>query len=158
MVRSMRGKWFLAMVVAAVVVGCGPGAAHYATVLDELAFPTAWELARTQVRDEGGEVNCSHVVSPGCPAVVRFYLVDARASDIYAEAKQVVTTAGYSINDEFYPACDAPPSGPACTFYALKDADQITVDVYNAGGGGDDGLGFARQDRSTVRVMAAEKY
>ncbi len=158
MLGIVRGKWLLAMVVAAVVVGCGPGAAHYATVLDELAVPTAWELARTQVRDQNGDDSCTPVVNPVCPAVVRYYLVDAVAADIYAEAKQVVTAAGYSIKQEFYPACDASPSSAACTFYAVKDKDQVTVNVYNAGGGGDDGLGFARQDRSTVRVTASEKY
>ena len=139
---------------AFVVVGCGPPPAHYAAVLDEIALPSSWELAKTEVRAPDGDVDCDPIVNAGCPAVVRYYLVDPVPLVAYAAARAAVTEAGFGLEREFdAEACDAPPSAPACAFFAARGDDRIIVNVYRSGD--DDGTGVAQPDRSTVRVTAS---
>ena len=116
-------------------------------------IPSTWELAKTEVRDPNGDVHCDPSVNAGCPAVVRYYLVDTTAIEAYRMAKQAVTDAGYGMQREFdAEACDAPPSAPACALFAAKDAVQVIVNIYDKGT--DDGTGVAQTDRVSVRITA----
>ena len=151
----VRGDPILAVAVALLVMACagGPGPSHYAAVLDELAIPSDWELAKTEVRGPDGDVRCDPLVNAGCPAVVRYYLVDAAPIEVYVIAKKTVIDAGYEIQREFdSEACDAPPNAPACALFAAKEADQIIVNIYNMGQ--DDDTGVAQANRVTVRMTA----
>lgn len=152
----VRGNPILAVALALLVMACagGPGPSHYAAVLDELAIPSDWELAKTEVRGPDGDVRCDPLVNAGCPAVVRYYLVDATPIEVFAAAKEAAMGAGFEVQEEFDPACNAPPSVPACRFIAARDADHIVVNVY--GPGKDDGTGVGQANRVTVR-MTAEK-
>ena len=145
----------MAVGVLLLVVAClgGPGPDHYAAALDKLRIPSTWELAKTEVRGPDGDAGCDPRVNAGCPAVVRYYQVDATAVEAYRMAKQAITDAGYGIQREFdAEACDAPPSAPACAFFAAGDAMQMIVNIYDKGQ--DDGTGLAQADRVGVRITA----
>ena len=145
----------MTLTVALLLWGCsgGPGAEQYAAILDGLAIPSTWELAKSEVRGPNGGVRCDPVVNAGCPAAVRYYVVTLAATEAYRTAKQVVVDAGYGIQREFdAERCDAPPSAPACGFFAAKDAVQIIANIYDKGK--DDGSGVAQTDRVSVRITA----
>lgn len=153
--HAMTGNPLMTVAAAVLVVACvgGPGPDHYAAALDRLAIPPDWDLAKTEVRAPDAEIPCDPSVNAGCPAAVRYYLVDTTAIEAYRMAKQAVTNAGYETRREFdAEACDAPPSAPACAFFAAKDAVQVIVNIYDKGT--DDGTGVAQTDRVNVRITA----
>jgi hypothetical protein len=156
--RPLPGaKQLLAVALAMLLVGCGPGADHYEAVLDELSIPAGWDLAHVTVRAPGGEIDCAAILTSYCPSVARYYLVDVGAAiDAYRKAKQLLLDAGLEIQDEFLPTCDTSTSGAACTVVAALDSDVVEVAVYSLG---DDteGLGIAQKGRSIVRVTARGK-
>jgi hypothetical protein len=76
-----------------------PDAAHYEAVIDGLAIPTDWELARTIVKAPGGLDDCAPIF-PGCPSVARYYLVPGKPVGTYPVAKQILTGAGFEIEQE----------------------------------------------------------
>ncbi len=132
---ARRPSLLLAVASVVIVTACtGPGPAHFAAILDELTIPSGWELARTQVRGPDGDQNCDPLVNAGCPGVVRYYLADGQPVDVYRSARDAVIEAGFAIDREFDPeACDAPPSAPACGFFASRDADRIRINVHAPG-------------------------
>lgn len=150
------GTRILLLASAFLVAACtGPGAAHYVAVLDELTIPSGWELAKTQVRGPDGDQHCDPLVNAGCPAVVRYYLVDGLPVDVSKAARAAVIETGFAIDREFDSgACDAPPSAPACAFFASRSDDRIVVNIYNPGH--DDGTGVGEANRSTVRITASK--
>ena len=153
---ARRPSLILAVAAVVLVGACtGPGPAHYAAVLDELTIPSGWELAKTQVRAKDGDQHCDPLVNAGCPGVIRYYLVEGLPVDVYKPARNAVIDAGFAIDREFDPeACDAPPSAPACGFFASRDGDRIEINLYNPGH--DDGIGVGASNRSMVRVTASK--
>jgi len=152
----MRGKPLLALVAVLAVACGGPDPARYVAILDELAVPGTWELVRTEVVTPETENGCSTLMG-SCPRVARYYLVDADASDAYAEAKQAVTAAGLEIDQEVSPLCnDSPPRSPACSLVAIRVSDLVQVSLWDQG---EDpaNLGVAEEGRTLIRVMAQPK-
>jgi hypothetical protein len=150
----MRGTAVLTAAVALLVVACytGPGGDRMATILDELAIPDGWELVKTEVKAPDGDVHCQ----PGagvaeCPSVSRRYLVNAAPPDVYAEARPMIEAAGFAIEHEGNPACDA-TSAPACMLLSSTDAIHVVVFIYNPGH--DFGPEDTSPDRATVIVRA----
>jgi hypothetical protein len=132
--RWARGLRYL--LLAGLLASCAsPDPTHYAMVLDGLKVPEGWELTRTVVKaPSGGDVACTPVATDDCPAVSRYYLVPAdSAVSVYSEAKGVVAAAGFILDRELFPACDAPESGPACTALAKHDKDFVDVGVFRPG-------------------------
>lgn len=146
----------LTIVIAVLVMGCGgPNAAYYESLLDDLAIPPTWELVHTTVQEPGGLNDCAPVFQ-GCPSVTRYYLVAGKPVDAYPEAKQVLATAGFSLDLDSGPECDLPPNGPACDLFGVRDSDHVRIAINNPGDD-IDSLGIARDDRSIVQVAAEEK-
>ena len=82
------------------------------------------------MRGPDGDQKCDPLVNAGCPGVIRYYLVDGLPVNVYKAARDAVIGAGFVIDREFDPeACDAPPSAPACGFFASRDSDRIRVNV-----------------------------
>jgi hypothetical protein len=48
-------------------------------------------------------------------------------------ARNMVEAAGFTVDEVRYPACDAPPSGSACTLVATKDTDRVGFSIYRPG-------------------------
>jgi hypothetical protein len=139
------------MVVA--IAGCGgPDASHYQAVLDELAVPAGWELAHEAVKAPGGSDPCASLL-PECPSVTRYYLVPGSPVDAYPGAKRMVTDAGFKIDLDTGPACDAPPGSSACALAGARDDDLIRVSIYKPGSD-IQGLATKPPDRTIVLVTA----
>ena len=155
----MRGKPLLARVavLAVACVASVPDAAHYQAVLHDLAVPPAWDLALSKVITPDTEPNCGGLFGD-CPRAFRYYLVDGETgSDAYAEAKAMVIAAGFEVEQEFRPNCDAdPPRTPACGFSASRDSDGLQVSLFNPGEDPDN-VGVADPDRMQVRLITKPK-
>jgi hypothetical protein len=153
----MRVRRLLLVLVAIVVVACGPDAAHYAAVLDELHVPAAWELARATIKAPGGEIDCTPLWGTGgCPSVARSYLVAGKPVDAYPAARQLLVNAGFHIDQESGPMCNVPPSGPACVIWGSRGGDFVLFGLFNPGDG-PSGLVIAQNDRFIVSVTAQGK-
>lgn len=146
----------VAVALAACLVACGSGAAgaqQFEAVLDELEPPETWELAHTEVLAEDAVRGCIRLANPNCPSVTRYYLVAPLPADAYQEALELTTSAGFAIEAETRPACDAPPTGPVCGFVASRDDAQVAVSILRRGVDAAN-LGIAEPDRSIVLVTA----
>jgi hypothetical protein len=153
----MRVRRFLLVLVAIVLVACGPDAAHYTAVLDGLHIPAAWQLARTTVEAPGGEIDCTSLFGTGaCPSVARIYLVAGKPVDAYPDAKQMLVSAGFTLDLDSGAKCDQPPSGPACVLFGFRGSDRVLVGINNPGEGAS-GLGIVANDRFVVSVTAQGK-
>jgi hypothetical protein len=133
---ARRSVVVVILLPAVLLLGCGrPNAAHYAALLDGLRIPAGWELTRTITKaPSGGDIDCTPFATPDCPSVARYYLVAANAAGpIYAQGRDILTAAGFTIGREFFPACDAPRSGPACSGLARRDGDNADVAVFRPG-------------------------
>lgn len=155
----MTGKRLLA-VVAVLVFGCVapvPDAAQYEAVLDELAIPADWDLALSKVIAPDTEPNCGGLFGD-CPRAFRYYLVDGETgSDAYVNAKAMVIAAGFEVEQEVRPNCDAdPPRTPACGFSASRDSNGLQVSLFNPGKDPDN-VGVAGPDRMQVRLITKPK-
>lgn len=131
----------------------GPGIDHFTTVLDRLAIPEGWELVKSEVRGPDGDVRCQP--GPGvsaCPAVTRYFLVADDPVAALAQAKTVAAEAGLGIDDEFFQACDGPPSGPACSLHTAAEDAHVRFTIYAPGT--DLGLGRDVGQSTTVLVKA----
>lgn len=146
----------LSAVMGAVILllACGgPDAAHYTAVLEEVRVPEGWTDAATVVHGPGGDVDCQPTPFSECPYVVRFYTTGTTPSDAYRAALSAVAETGFDLEREFNPECDGPSL--ACALTAIRDADRLSVNVYQPGK--DDGTGVARPEQVTVRVTAEDK-
>jgi hypothetical protein len=90
-----------------------------------------------------------------CPAVSRWYFVDAAPVEVYAQAEQAVIGAGFHI-EQGRPECDGKPSGSACYLIAVRDGPiRLAVFIHNPGYDIDPGKGETLvMDRTTVVVRA----
>ena len=138
------------LVTAVLVLAPGPSAAEYEAALDDLDVPPAWEIAKTTVKATGTLGGCTRFFDGYCPSVTRYSFADGQPSEVFATAKEMLQGAGLTIDREFNPLCDTPPSAPACSFNASSDTIEIDVNVYNPGDG--DGLVDERPDRVLVRM------
>ncbi|MHB8959285.1 MAG: hypothetical protein ACYDAN_06630 [Candidatus Limnocylindrales bacterium] len=156
-----------AAVVAAVLLslaGCrsGPGPDHYATVLDGVGVPAAWDLVHTTVRSQGGP---DKAVDPGrdtdnidcfegeCPSVTRIYLVDSGPDDVVTAARGLLAGAGFAVGGRPGLPCDAPASGPSCAVTATRGQDYVRFTVYGPGRHTNQ-LGINDPLRTVVEVIA----
>jgi hypothetical protein len=48
-------------------------------------------------------------------------------------AREMVAALGFSVDKVLYPTCDAPPSGSACTLFAARDADRVSLSIFPPG-------------------------
>src|SRR5689334_13988585 len=96
--------YFIGLVLAAmlVLVGCysGPNAAHFVSIVDELGTPAGWEIAQTVLRGPDQPKSCNPIVTNECPAAIRHFSVSTEIASAYAQAKDVVSGAGFTIGDE----------------------------------------------------------
>jgi hypothetical protein len=123
----------VASVLASILLlgGCysGPGADHYVGILDTLDIPAGWEVVATQRRGPGEDFTCDPLMTSSCPGADRWYALSGDVTAALQAARQVVEAAGFTVDDVLYPACDAPPSAPACTHFASRDADRISMSI-----------------------------
>ncbi len=151
----MRRTPILVIVVAMVVAGCfaGPGADHYAAVLDKLGIPADWELVRAAAREPGGEFECDTFINPDCPSVIRYYLAPGMAVEAFPTVKRILIDAGFTVDQEVIPACDARPSSPACFMTGSSAGDRVYVSLFNPGYDVE-GLGLDQAGRSLILASA----
>lgn len=144
----------LAIALTVALTGCAVAdVARYQAVLDDFAVPDGWELVLTKVVTPDTRPSCGGL--PGnCPRAFRYYLASGAGADIYAAAKARVTSAGFELDLEIRPTCDAdPPRTPACGITASRDSDLLQVNIYNAGEDPDN-VGVTADDRMQVRLIA----
>ena len=122
-----------AMAILAMACYGGPGVDHYVGVLDTLDVPADWELVDTQRRGPGEDFSCDPVLTSTCPGADRWYALNGDVTAALQSARQVVEAAGFTADEVRYPACDAPPSGPACTLVASRDVDRVSFSIYAPG-------------------------
>ena len=113
------------------MAGCytGPDADHFVAIVEELDVPADWQLAKSVVRGPDEDDPCDPFFTITCPGAVRSFLVDGDPADAYAQAKEVVTAAGFVITEEFREDC----SGASCSFFSSRAGDQLSVWVYHSG-------------------------
>jgi len=150
----VRGIFGLVLASALALAGCytGPGPEHFVAIVDELDVPAGWEWAKSEVRGPDEDDPCDPYFSITCPSAIRSFLVNSDTADAYAQAKDVVSAAGFAITEELLPDCTGAPSGSACSFFASRDGDQLTVSVYHSGA--DAGLGDGVPGVAAVWITA----
>jgi hypothetical protein len=117
-------------------MGCsGPEPSHYSAILDGLNVPDTWELVQTVVKaPSGGDIACTPAATDDCPSVSRYYVVRTdSAVAVFAQGEDLLKAAGFQIDREFFPACDAPRSGPACSATSKRDSDFTDIGVFRPG-------------------------
>jgi hypothetical protein len=113
--------------------GCytGPGADHFEAILDELSIPEDWSLAKTVTMGPGEQVTCEPFVSDACPTAIRTYLTAGHTEAAHAQAIDVITGAGFDIEDRAARDCSGGSSTvPACSLFAHRGDDYLTVVIY----------------------------
>ena len=130
----MRGIPILAAAVAVLVVACytGPGADHFVAIVDELVVPDGWQAVETVVRGPDQAERCNPGLSNECPAAIRTYLTQGDVDAAYAQAKDLITGAGFSITDEATSGCRRSSNSPACSYFADRGKDQLLVQVFSS--------------------------
>lgn len=131
----MRGIVGLVLASALAFSGCygGPGVDHYVGVLDSLAIPADWELVATERRGPGEEFQCEPLFTSTCPGAGRWYALSGDVTAALKASREMVEASGFTVDKVLYPACDAPPSGSACTLYASRDAERIGLSIFAPG-------------------------
>jgi hypothetical protein len=121
--------------MAMVVLACytGPDVDHYVGVVDTFDVPADWQLVATQRRGPGEDFSCDPLLTSSCPGADRWYALSGDVTAALQAARQVVEAAGFTVDEVLYPACDAPPSGSACTLRASRDADRVSFSIYPPG-------------------------
>jgi len=129
-VATVRRAAIAAALIATVVLGCAVDASNYTAILDDLAFPDDWAIARTIVRAPGAELDCTPTFMSGpCPSVTRYYHTDQTQVAAYDAAVAVVSDAGFEIARE--PSCDG--TSGLCAFVVTKGDVRLSVNVYPPG-------------------------
>jgi hypothetical protein len=128
---AVRGVVSLVLASAVVLAGCytGPGVDHYVGILDTLDIPADWELVATERRGPGEDFACEPLWTSTCPGAARWYALNGDLTDALEAGREMVEVSGFRVDDVDYPACDAPPSGSACTLYASRDADRVSLSI-----------------------------
>ena len=71
--------------------------------------------------------------SSECPAAIRTFLAKADMEAAYAQAKDAITQAGFSITDEYAKGCPSGSSNsPSCSFFADRGDEQALVQVFSS--------------------------
>ena len=139
---------------AVLILAPGPSAAQMEAVANDLDVPADWQLAHTTIRAPGTLGGCIRLMDQRCPSVTRYYFAGGPAIDVYGDAKAMLAAAGFEVGQEYGPACDLPPSGEACGFYATAERAIIDISVHNPGSGtGGDGVVTPDPARATVRLV-----
>ncbi|MBA2717766.1 MAG: hypothetical protein H0U52_00795 [Chloroflexi bacterium] len=140
----MRAAFGFVFAILVVFGGCysGPDASDFVAILDELQVPAGWKAAMDQVRGPDQQDRCDPVITKTmCPGASRSFLISANPSEAYAQARSVVDTAGFTVTEEFGPACDR-TDGPACQLFATRDDVRVRISVFrSAAEAGLDGVG-----------------
>jgi hypothetical protein len=148
---------FAALVLPAILImGCGgPEPSHYSAILDGLNVPNTWEVVQTVVKaPTGGDIACTPAATDDCPSVSRYYVVATdSAVAVFAQGEDLLKAAGFKIDREFFPACDAPRSGPACSASSKRGSDFADIGIFRPG---DDAASVvaAREGAAIVVVTA----
>jgi hypothetical protein len=121
--------------MAMVVMACytGPDVDHYVGLVDTFDVPADWELVATQRRGPGEDFSCDPLLTSSCPGADRWYALDGDVMGALQAARHVVEAADFTVDEVLYPACDGPPSAPACTLFASRDADRVGFSIYQPG-------------------------
>lgn len=129
----MKAVVGLVLASTLLLAGCytGPDASHFLAVVDELDVPAGWQAAETVVRGPDQEERCDPFLSNECPAAIRSFVVAGDIDEAFAQAKDVVTAAGFSITDEST-RCSGSSNSPACSFFANRGDDLIVVAVFSS--------------------------
>lgn len=132
---AVRGVVGLVLASAVVLAGCymGPGVDHYAGILDTLDIPADWEFVATERRGPGEEFQCEPLWNGTCPGAARWYALSGDVTAALQAAREMVEGSGFSVDEVLRPACDGPPSGSACTLFASRDADRISLSIFPPG-------------------------
>ena len=139
---------------AVLILAPGPSAGEYEAVADDLDLPPDWELAGTTIKAPGALDGCIRLMDQTCPSVTRFYYAGGQAIDVYRKAKDMLVAAGFQVEQEYGPACDLPPSGEACGFFATSARAIIDIGVHKPGSGtGGDGVVTPDPNRAMVRLI-----
>jgi len=147
----------LLVISAALILGCtATTATRYEGLLDELSIPASWELVHAEIVPPDGSGGCLQIAT-NCPSVSRYYLVDDQPIETYRQATRVLQTAGFVIEQEFDPECDAPPSNPACALRAVVEREFVRLSVYHVGQDSGEGLDLAEDGRTLLRITASAK-
>ena len=128
----MKGIVGLALASTLLLVGCytGPAADHFEAILDELSIPEGWSLAKAVTRGPGGE-ECDPFFSNECPAAIRTYLTNGDTDAAFTQAKDVITGAGFAIEDGATAECSGGSSTvPSCALFADRGDDHLYAVVY----------------------------
>lgn len=150
----MRAAFGLLVAAVVVFTGCysGPDASYFVAILDELEVPEGWQAAKDQVRGPDQQDRCDPVITKTmCPGASRSFVISANPSEAYAQAKSVVDAAGFTVTEEFGPACDR-TEGPACQFFATRDDVRIRTSVFRSPA--EAGLNIVGHGGSAVVVTA----
>jgi hypothetical protein len=155
--KAVLHRRFAALLLPVVLMlGCGgPEPSHYVAILEDLKVPDSWELARTIVKaPSGGDIGCTPAATDDCPSVSRYYIVPTdSAVEVFAQGEDLLKAAGFKIDREFFPTCDAPPSGPACSATSKRDSDFADVGVFRPGD--DAGSVVTARDGAAIVVITA---
>jgi hypothetical protein len=138
---------------AALILAPGPSAAHMEAVANDLDIPPDWELAHTTIKAPGTLDGCIRAMDTTCPSVTRFYYVGSQPLEAYRDAKEMLATAGFHVDEEFHSTCGSASSGSACSFYASSDRAVVDVGVHYPGSGGGDGVVPTDPGRSLIRLI-----
>lgn len=121
----VRGIVGLALAAVLALAGCytAPTADHFAAIVDELRVPAGWQSVETVVHGPDEDEPCDPFFTITCPGAMRSFLVDGDPADAYAQAKEVVTAAGFAITEEFREDCTGASGESACNFFSSRDGD-----------------------------------
>lgn len=131
----MRGTVVLSAAVAILAMACygGPGVDHYVGILDSLDVPADWEPVATERRGPGEDFSCDPFLTSTCPGAGRWYALSGDVTAALMAAREMVERSGYTIDEVLYPDCDGPPSGSACTLFAAREGDRVSMSIFPPG-------------------------
>lgn len=140
------------MAIALLLLACGGrDAAPLVATLDALSLPATWQVARTDVKAQGGPGGCVELLEPDCPRVTRYYLVSGELTDVLEQAQVALEGQGFDDVKVIDPDCDSTLSGPKCVLTAAMEGMAIQVNVHPPGEDVDQ-LGLSRPDSAMVRI------
>lgn len=130
------------ILVLVLVAACSSvDASHYATVLDQLSYPSTWQLAHTRTQRLGGPDKAMDPTRPGddidcmpglgdCPSVTRYFVVAGSPADGYTQAKKFMSSGGFAVREDLPQDCWFGPGDVACVLDATKGPDHLFVNFY----------------------------
>ena len=129
-------------------------ATPYVLALDDLRIPPTWRLEATTLHE---------AILMGTP-VHRYYLVAGEAEDVFPSARDVVTAAGFTIDEERANECSPiRTGGPSdCYLAASRGGVHLWIVVFHRGYvvAGDPGNppAVGAPDASVIRIGSGPRY